>query len=165
MKLKLLLIVAMLFVSMNAMADTTADDNESLEEDALSTTPQLSEEPIEYQIHDCDTFSVEYPENWLVMDLTDMANYLWGSLDEPIDDMFNVSYMFLEMPSFNMLFDPDEDFENMTMGSFIITIDNADPVTYSVVFDKSMLTPEGAPNQIIKHAVDTLRIKDQSDFA
>jgi hypothetical protein len=160
MKLILLLLMAMLACPLSAVADQIADHDESAEEDIIESA-KISENAIPYKIHDCDEFSLEYPASWIAMDLTEMANYLFESMDQPIEGMIGKVYVFMEMPSFKMLFGSDEDFQNMTTRVFTFGVDNSTPPTYSISFDDTMLTPEGAPNEIIMHAVETLRIKNR----
>lgn len=160
MKLILLVIVAMLALPLNAVADQIAEYNESAKENTTEFA-EISEGAIEYKLHECDAFSLEYPANWLVMDLTDMANYLFESLDQPIEGTIYVAYLYMEMPTLSMVYAPDE--ENTTTKGFAFGIDNTTPPTYTISFDDSMLTLEGAPNEIIKHAVETIRIKNQTE--
>ena len=160
MKLKLLFIMAMLAIPFSAVADQIADYEESAEKNATESA-EISEESIEYETHDCDSFSLEYPANWQIMDLTDMVNSLFESLDQPIEGTASVAYLYMEMPTLSMLY--SEDAANMTLRGFSFGIENTIPPTYAITFDDTMLTPEGAPNEIIKHAVETLRIKNQTE--
>jgi hypothetical protein len=162
MKLILLLLMAMLACPLSAVADQIADHDESAEENIIESA-EISEKAISYKIHDCDEFSLEYPANWIGMDLTEAANYIFESMDQPIEGMVGKAYVFMEMPSFKMLFGSEEDFQNMTIRGFTFSIDNATPQTYSISFEDTMLTPEGAPDEIIMHAVETLRIKNRSE--
>ncbi|MDF0590324.1 hypothetical protein [Candidatus Methanocrinis natronophilus] len=162
MKLILLLLMAMLACPLTAVADQIGDHDESAEENIMESA-EISEKAISYKIHDCDEFSLEYPADWIGMDLTEMVNYLFESIGESIEGMIGKSYVFMEIPTFKMLFGSEEDFQNMTMRGFTFTIDNATPPTYLISFDDTMLTPEGAPDEIIMHAVETLRIKNRSE--
>lgn len=161
MKLKLLFIMAMLALPLSAVADQIADYNESTDNNATESD-EILDEAIEYKTHDCDAFSLEYPANWMIMDLTGMVNYLFESLDQPIEGTTHVAYLYMEMPTLSMLY--AEDVENVTIKGFSFGIENTTPPTYTISFDDSMLTSEGAPNEVIKHSVETLRIKNQTEL-